>query len=98
MKYASRVCIENGCPEITVSGPTGWRCAAQKKQRSPSSTASTRAFKRLRAEQLKREPLCELCGINMATEVHHREQVAHAPEHALDSSNLQSVCSACHPR
>lgn len=58
-------------------------------------------WRKLRNEQLKRNPLCAICG-DIATEVHHIKPVESEKEYdrmevlAYDSNNLQSLCHKCH--
>lgn len=58
-------------------------------------------WRKLRNEQLKRNPLCAICG-DIATEVHHIRPVESEKEYdrmealAYDPSNLQSLCHKCH--
>ena len=59
------------------------------------------AWRKLRAEQLRRQPLCECCLAQ------GRHTPAHIVDHIrpvnrggapLDLENLQSLCAACHNR
>lgn len=59
------------------------------------------AWRKLRAEQLRRQPLCECCLAQ------GRHTPAHVVDHIrpvnqggapLDLENLQSLCAACHNR
>ena len=58
-------------------------------------------WRKLRNEQLKRNPLCAICD-DIATEVHHIKPVESEKEYdrmetlAYDPSNLQSLCHKCH--
>lgn len=58
-------------------------------------------WRKLRNEQLKRNPLCSVCG-DIATEVHHIRPVESEKEYnkmevlAYDPNNLQSLCHKCH--
>ena len=58
-------------------------------------------WRKLRNEQLKRNPLCAICG-DIANEVHHLKPVESEKEFdrmevlAYDPSNLQSLCHKCH--
>ena len=63
-------------------------------------------WRRLRARQISREPLCEIClelnRTTIAQEVHHIIPVERAftKEEMIqlmyDPSNLQSLCNSCH--
>jgi 5-methylcytosine-specific restriction endonuclease McrA len=58
------------------------------------------AWKRLRAVQLAREPLCRSCKAAgrpvAATHVDHVVPWSNRLELALDLDNLQSLCTSCH--
>jgi 5-methylcytosine-specific restriction endonuclease McrA len=60
-----------------------------------SANASTRRWRKVRGDQLRREPWCA-CG-QPATEVHHRHALADGGAR-FDPANLVSVCGACHVR
>src|SRR4029077_21012567 len=59
-------------------------------------------WKRLRADHLKREPLCRPCVETSmrtpATDVAHIEHTATHPPLRLVDENLQSTCAPCHNR
>ena len=62
------------------------------------------SWKRLSKQQRTAQPICadpfgwhELTGrYELATEVHHIENVQEYPEKLLDTENLINVCSVCH--
>ena len=54
-------------------------------------------WKVLRAQKLKENPCCEICGAE-ATEVHHIKPHNGDLEVFYDSDNLMSICHACHAR
>lgn len=58
------------------------------------------AWKRLRLEQLRREPFCRLCaelGRKIpATIADHTKPHRGSEELFFDSANLQSLCKTCH--
>lgn len=54
------------------------------------------AWRRLRAAKIIENPVCEVCKIELAREVHHVKPRKEFPELSLDWDNLQSICSACH--
>jgi 5-methylcytosine-specific restriction endonuclease McrA len=74
----------------------------KQKEVLPEGRAERRRFynsaqwRKCRALKLAESPLCELCleqdAITPATEVHHVEKLADAPERALDLSNLMGLC------
>ena len=58
---------------------------------------SGRRWRWLRAEKLKRNPLCELCK-RPAQEVHHIEGAHERPDLFYVMENIQSLCVPCHRR
>lgn len=54
------------------------------------------AWARVRAEHLRREPRCRVCGSSKDLEVHHILPYAQDPSLELLSSNLISCCHDCH--
>lgn len=60
----------------------------------------SRAWRRLRAEVLRDEPLCRDCRLRgrrrVATEVHHERELRAHPSLALDRDNLTPLCKRCH--
>ena len=76
-------------------------CEAHQRQRSRERDTKRlrrggRRWRKLRDLKLRTEPICQLCTIALAQEVHHIEPVARAPEREFDWNNLQSVCRDCH--
>ena len=61
----------------------------------------SRAWRWMRAEQLRREPLCRACSSELnpvvATEVDHIRQISQGGA-KRDFGNLQSLCKRCHDR
>jgi 5-methylcytosine-specific restriction protein A len=57
-------------------------------------------WKKLRAEQLKREPLCRFCKsvgrYTQATQVDHIQPCFDDPILQQDPNNLRSLCAPCH--
>lgn len=68
----------------------------------------TDVWRKARAAQLSKQPLCEVClaldKINLATEVHHQDSFTNyhsqavATYKALDPSNLMSICRYHHSK
>lgn len=56
----------------------------------------------LRAEQLRREPLCRFCAeagrFTCGQVVDHIVPIAEAPHLRLDPDNLRTLCKRCHDR
>jgi 5-methylcytosine-specific restriction protein A len=73
--------------------------AARRAQHGPDPRSTAR-WRRVRARQLARQPLCEGCRAQgrteAATQVDHIQGVWEAPERVFDETNLQSLCSGCH--
>lgn len=57
---------------------------------------NTQGWKNLRLYKLTRDPICEVCRIAPATQVHHLARARLFPELRLDMNNLQSICGPCH--
>ena len=53
-------------------------------------------WRRLRAVYLACHPVCEACKRQVATDVHHKIDRSERPNLALDESNLEARCHACH--
>lgn len=60
------------------------------------------AWRRCRGAKLRADPLCERCRsegrLTEANQVHHKIDLADAPELAFDLGNLESLCQSCHSR
>ena len=56
-------------------------------------------WQKCRAAYLKKEPLCERCGMP-ATQVHHKIKLTpdniKQPEVSLSFDNLEALCTNCH--
>lgn len=69
---------------------------------------NSKRWRELRAWQLERQPLCEICHaegyVRSAVDVHHRQPVesgrtvAEMEQLCFSPSNLQSLCISCHAR
>lgn len=63
-------------------------------------TAARRGYNRqwqqLRDFYIRLHPVCEVCKIAPAVEVHHKESIKRNPARRLDQSNLLAVCRPCH--
>ena len=54
-------------------------------------------WSKVRAEHLKKQPICQACGSKKDLDVHHIEPVSVNPNRELDPSNLITLCSKyCH--
>lgn len=108
-----RPCAHPGCGRL-VRGKAS-RCTLHKKARARARWMDDQArrppahrrgydstWRRVRATQLKRQPLCEDClaaGRTTAAQmVHHHERVDAAPHLRLAPANLVSLCNRCHAR
>lgn len=92
-----------------VHRPLGWVSPKQRKRESDRARTAQRqanralptnssTWRRIRASQLSRHPLCETCGesgiVQPATVVDHRNGDAYDNS----SGNLASLCASCHSR
>ena len=62
---------------------------------------NSREWQRVRRRKLKANPVCEICGREWATEVHHiipidRLSFEEMKRLAYSETNLQALCRACH--
>ena len=53
-------------------------------------------WRRISRALRRQRPVCEHCMNDLATEVHHKVPIDHAPHRAFDPDNLMSVCMPCH--
>lgn len=61
-----------------------------------SANGSTSRWRKLRAEKLARNPTCQLCNAEPATEVDHIVQLKEWPGGRYVWSNLRAVGPDCH--
>lgn len=63
---------------------------------------NTPQWKKLRISYLMEHPLCELCGEQLAVDVHHKVEISTGKNEeemkklGFDSNNLMSLCKKCH--
>ena len=102
-----RPCLHPGCGVLVSSGYCAAHQPRSKDQRGAEAQAwrwmyGTDVWKRLREDQLLREPVCRECarrGVRRyATDVDHIRD--HKGDWALftDPGNLESLCHSCHSR
>jgi 5-methylcytosine-specific restriction protein A len=60
------------------------------------SVYATHRWKQLSRMVRRQRPVCEVCGNDLATQVHHIVPLRQAPQLAYEPTNLQSLCNACH--
>lgn len=111
----ARACREHGCAELAEPGRD--YCAAHAQARS-SSTFRTeqdpkragrkrlynlRVWRRFRKAYLVENPLCELCGERLATQVDHVKPWSSAPDPRAaffaamqEPGGVQALCHPCH--
>jgi 5-methylcytosine-specific restriction protein A len=93
-------CRQPGCPEIVESGYCSDHSKARnvqlRKDRAGTAIYNSARWKRLRKQKLALNPLCEECGVKLATEVDHVEGIHDRPDLAYVLSNLRSLDSSCH--
>lgn len=89
-----RRCAYPGC---TTYIERGSYCAAHrpKDKRPPAAARGYDAeWRRVRKLVLEAFPLCQVCGVRRAIQVHHVQPLSRGGSHAL--SNLLAVCGECH--
>lgn len=102
-----RPCLHPGCGVLVSGGYCAAHQPRSKDQRSAEAQAwrwmyGTDVWKRLREDQLLREPFCRECARRSvrryATDVDHIRD--HKGDWALftDPGNLESLCHSCHSR
>lgn len=101
-----RPCKHPGCTELTRDG---W-CPEHRPKRERGAESESwhwmynaDVWRRMRADQLLREPFCRACAANQrprvrATEVDHVQPHRGDWDRFTDASNLQSLCHSCHSR
>lgn len=57
---------------------------------------ATERWKRLSMVLRARHPVCQQCGLDLTTEVHHVTPIEQAPHLAFEPSNLLCLCRQCH--
>jgi len=57
---------------------------------------NSKDWKNLRAKVLEDSPVCQKCGLNQATEVHHIIPHKGDLNLFLDPNNLAALCHSCH--
>ena len=77
------------------------RAGENEKNRSEKDYYSTSVWKSMSYEMRKKHEICQLCGKNKSTEVHHIFPFMHQFEDVreevfLDKDNLICLCSDCH--
>jgi 5-methylcytosine-specific restriction protein A len=99
---APRPCTHPGCPALVKKG----RCeqhkikdtTARQRQAKRALPTNSARWRRIRAAQLQREPLCADCDeqsiMTPATHVDHKD----GDSHNNQPDNLQSLCASCHSR
>lgn len=103
-------CSRPGCPKIVdtvgrcTSCSNDGACIRRQSVRHKQDCRfyDSKAWKRLRREQLNAEPLCVAClADGKTTEARHIDHIiprSHDPSLELCFDNLQSLCVACHGR
>lgn len=106
MRAPLTICPHAGCNKLT----TGGRCPAHQKQQHKGSSKnrsgdpfySSAAWKRVRDQRRRLNPLCQLCEENGIVTpmwaVDHIKPRCDYPELELDIENTRSLCESCHNR
>lgn len=98
-----RQCGIPTCPALTLSR----YCPQHEQQRrrqydrdrqEDKAFYTSKRWRRVRLQKLRRNPLCE-CGCNqLAEEVHHKQDRKDRPDLAYELDNLEALTKACHSR
>jgi 5-methylcytosine-specific restriction endonuclease McrA len=90
-----RPCHVMTCPEPAVY--RGY-CERHRKDRDRQARSRRRKlydakarWRPTREKVLSRDPICQICGEELATEVHHTD-----PERLWELDTLQALCKRCH--
>lgn len=98
---ARKPCKHPGCPNLTDgSYCQAHQQAESKRYDTARGTAAQRgynaAWRKVRAQKLRSNPLCERCEkagrVRPATRVHHADRDAHNNA----EGNLEALCKPCH--
>lgn len=102
-----RLCSYPGCVRFAVEGTS--RCEKHQLEKRPFiggwMTDAQKAFynsqrwRKLKAELLEENPVCQICGKNPAEECHHQYPIGydfHNTEDFFNSDNIICLCRECH--
>ena len=64
------------------------------KGKQPFKAKRSKDWRKVRAEHLKEQPVCQVCGGIDKLEVHHIEPFHLAPTRELDPDNLVTLCES----
>ena len=87
-------------PIYTVPKPN--KTAKTAKQEERAKWYAKTEWRKLRKIKLQQDPVCEVCGEQLATQVHHKVSFMKGNTEEekfsllLDYDNLQSICPTCH--
>jgi len=56
----------------------------------------THKWRKLRLMKLANNPVCEMCELRCATDVHHENKVSDGNDVLCHLDDLRSLCRACH--
>ena len=105
-----RKCTSPACYGLAAEGSRLCTACGERKPRAPPrASAAARGYDwqwrkpgGTRDAFLACHPLCQDCQaagrMRPATEVHHVERIAAAPQRKRDWRNLRALCRACHSR
>jgi 5-methylcytosine-specific restriction enzyme A len=91
-----RPCNHPGCRNLSATG----YCDIHRKEKYQDDRKSSRQrgydtqWEKVRAVKLRRNPICEDCGV-IAAMVHHKRAIADGGSR-YDMDNLKSLCWQCH--
>lgn len=94
------LCSVPGCRTLVQTGRCEKHKAKSSKNRSGDPFYGSRAWRQLRQERLRCEPLCRNCDdegrTRLATVVDHIIPRVKASHLELEFDNTQSLCASCH--
>jgi hypothetical protein len=104
-----RYCSQPGCTGLAAEGrfcqqhkTINYQAAKNKQRREPwYGRAAWSGPYGARGYKLRHFPMCEICGLVAATEVHHRDDTWRETRNwrmFIDQNNLISTCTPCHSR
>lgn len=95
----TRMCTTAGCPHTAAyKGRCAEHAAAYNRAtHSNREVYDTKRWRNTRRAQLARQPICERCDARLATQVHHRQDLAQGGN-PWAPDNLESLCGSCHSR
>ena len=81
--------------------PTKVKRPLSDRKKEANEIYNTHKWRQLRKSKLMNSPICEICGKELASQIHHKDSFMKyeglkRKEVAYDFDNLQSLCELCH--